>query len=50
MLEVVQEKGNPPTVMVGMKTGAASMEYITAVPQKTKQEFSLWHSRNESDQ
>ena len=29
-------KGNPPTLLVGMQTGAATMESSMEVPQKTK--------------
>ena len=36
MLETVWRKGNPPTLLVGMQIGAATMENNTVVPQKTK--------------
>ena len=36
MLETVLRKGNPPTLLVGMQIGAATMENNTVVPQKTK--------------
>ena len=36
MLERVWRKGNPPTLLVGMKTRAATMENTMEVPQKTK--------------
>ena len=36
MLERVWTKGNPPTVLVGMEIGAATIESSMEVPQKTK--------------
>ena len=36
MLERVWRQGSPPTVWVGMETGAATMENSTEVPQKPK--------------
>ena len=36
MLERVWRQGNPPTVLVGMETGAATMQNSMEVPQKTK--------------
>ena len=36
MLERVWRKGNPPTLLVGMYTGAATVENSMEVPQKTK--------------
>ena len=35
MLERVWRKGNPPTLLVGMYTGAATVENSMEVPQKT---------------
>jgi len=35
MLERVWRKGNPPTVLVGLYVGAATVENSTEVPQKT---------------
>ena len=34
--EKVWQKGNPPALLVGMKTGAVSVENHVEVPQKTK--------------
>ena len=36
MLEKVWRKGNPPTLLVGMRVGAANVESSREVPQKTK--------------
>ena len=36
MLERVWRQGNPPTVLVGMETGAATMQNSMEVPQKMK--------------
>ena len=36
MLERMWRKGNPSTLLVGMKTGAATMEHNMEFPQKTK--------------
>ena len=36
MLERVWRKGNPPTLLVGMQIGVATMENNMVVPQKTK--------------
>ena len=36
MLERVWKKGNPPTLLVGMKIGAATIENGMELPQKTK--------------
>ena len=36
MLERAWRKGNPPTLLVGMYTGAATMENSREVAQKTK--------------
>ena len=36
MLERTWRKGNPPTLLVGMYIGTATMENSTEVPQKTK--------------
>ena len=36
MLERLWRKENPPTLLVGMKTGATTLKNSTAVPQKTK--------------
>ena len=36
MLEGVWKKGNPPTLLVGMKTGITTMENSMEMPQKTK--------------
>ena len=34
--ETVQRKGNPPALLVGMQTGAATLENSVEVPQKIK--------------
>ena len=36
MLERVWRKENPPTLLVGMEIGAATMENNMEIPQKTK--------------
>ena len=36
MLERMQRKGNPSTLLVGMQTGAATVENSMEFPQKTK--------------
>ena len=36
MLESVKTKGNPPTLLMGIQAGAATMENSMEVPQKTK--------------
>ena len=41
MLETVWRKGNPPTLLVGMKIGAATMENSMEVPQKTKNRITI---------
>ena len=41
----VWKKGNPPTLLVGMKISAVTLENSRAVPQKTKNRVSAW-SRN----
>ena len=47
MLERMQRKGNPSTLLVGMQTGAATVENSMEFPQKTKnglltQQFHFW--------
>ena len=37
-------KGNPPTLLVGMYIGAATMENSMEVPQKTKNRVAIWSS------
>ena len=44
MLERVSKKGNPPTKLVGILTGAATMENSMVVPQKTKNSVAIWSS------
>ena len=39
MLERVWRKGNPPTMLVGMETGTATMENSMELPQKTKKGY-----------
>ena len=41
MLESVWRKGNPPTLLVGTETGAATMENSMEVPQKTKNRVAI---------
>ena len=41
MLERVWRKGHPPTLLVGMQVGAATMENSTEVPQKTKNRVTM---------
>ena len=36
MLEKMQRKGNPSALLVGMQTGAATVENSMEFPQKTK--------------
>ena len=36
MLERMQRKGNPQTLLVGIQTGAATVENSMEFPQKTK--------------
>ena len=36
MLERMQRKGNPTTLLMGMQTGAATVENSMEVPQKTR--------------
>ena len=36
MLERMQRKGNPSTLLVGMQPGAATVENTVEFPQKTK--------------
>ena len=36
MLKRVWRKGDPPTLLMGMQVGAATMENTMEVPQKTK--------------
>ena len=35
------EKGDPPTLSVGMEIGAATMENSTEIPQKTKNRVTI---------
>ena len=44
MLERMQRKGNPPTLLVGMQIGAASTENSMEVPQKTKNRVTMLSS------
>ena len=44
MLERVWRKGNFPTLKVGMKVGAATMENSMEVPQKAKSSVAIWSS------
>ena len=39
MLERMQRKGNPSALLVGMQTGAATVENSMEFPQKTKMEL-----------
>ena len=39
MLERMQRKGNPSTLLVGMQTGEATVENSMEFPQKTKKEL-----------
>ena len=41
MLESVWRKGNPPTLLVGTETGAATTENSMEVPQKTKNRVAI---------
>ena len=36
MMERVWRKGNPPTLLVGMQIGTATMENSIEIPQKTE--------------
>ena len=38
------KKGNPPTALVGMKIGAATMENSMKSPQKSKNRIAIWSS------
>ena len=42
MLDRVQGKGNPLTLLVGMQTGTATMENSVAIPEKTGNRIALW--------
>ena len=42
MLERVYREGNPHTLLVGMQTGAATMENSMEIPQKTKNRTTIW--------
>ena len=42
MLEREWRKGNPTTLLVGMKVGIATMENSMKVPQKTKNKTPIW--------
>ena len=44
MLERVQRKGNPITLLVGMQTGTTTMENTMEGPQKTKNRATIWLS------
>ena len=44
MLDRVWRKGNPLTLLVGMSTGAATMENSMEVPQKTKTRVAIGSS------
>ena len=41
MLEKVWRKGNPPTLLVGIYIGTATMENSMEVPQKTKNRIAI---------
>ena len=41
MLERVWRKGKPPTLLVGMEFGAASMENSMEIPLKTKNRVTI---------
>ena len=41
MLERVWRKGNPPTLLVGMYVGVATMENSMEGPQKTKNRITI---------
>ena len=42
MLERVRRKGNCPTLLVGMKTGTATIEKSMEIPYKTKNRATIW--------
>ena len=42
MLVRIQRKGNPLTMLVGIQTGAVTLENSMEVPQKVKKRFTLW--------
>ena len=42
MLDRVWRKGNPPTLLVGMEIGTATMENSMEVPSKTKNRATMW--------
>ena len=42
----MQRKGNPPTLLVGMEIGAATMEDSREVSQKTKIRTNIWPSNS----
>ena len=44
MLERVWRKGNPPTLLVGMKIDTATMENSMEFPQKPKNRATIWSS------
>ena len=44
MLARMQREGNPPTVLVGMQAGAATLENSMEIPQKFKNRATLWPS------
>ena len=46
MLERMWRHGNPLALLVGMQTGAASLENSVEVPQKIKNRSTLWPSNN----
>ena len=41
MLDRIWRKGNPPTLLVGMELGAATMENSMTVLQKTKNRIAI---------
>ena len=47
MLERLWRKGNPPTLLVGMYIGVATMENSMEVPQKTKNRVAVSSSNGE---
>ena len=44
MLEMMRRKGNPLTLLVGMWTGAATLENCVEVPQRVRNSPALWPS------
>ena len=46
MLERMRRKGNPSTLLVGMQTGAATVENSMEFPQKTKDRTAFWPSNS----